>query len=93
MSERVSREGLSVAHQLAAFIEIDALPGTGITPTQFWAGLARLVAQLGPKNRELLQKREDIQRQLDNWYISHRGVDFSFKTYQDFLKEIGYLVD
>ena len=93
MSERVSREGLSVAHQLAAFIETDALPGTGITPTQFWAGLARLVAELGPKNRELLQKREDIQTQLDNWYISHRGVDYSFETYQDFLKETGYLVD
>jgi len=93
VSERVSREGLSVAHQLAAFIETDALPGTGITPTQFWAGLARLVAELGPKNRELLQKREDIQTRLDNWYISHRGVDFSFETYQDFLTEIGYLVD
>ena len=93
MSERVSREGLSVAHQLAAFIEIDALPGTGITPTQFWAGLAALVAGLGPKNRDLLQKREDIQTQLDNWYISHRGVDYSFEIYQDFLKETGYLVD
>jgi len=93
VSERVSREGLSVAHQLAAFIEIDALPGTGITPTQFWAGLAALVAELGPKNRDLLQTREDIQTQLDNWYISHRGVDYSFETYQDFLKETGYLVD
>ena len=93
MSERVSREGLSVAHQLAAFIEIDALPCTGITPNQFLAGLSALVAGLGPKNRDLLQKREDIQTQLYNWYISHRGVDYSFETYQDFLKETGYLVD
>ena len=93
MSERVSREGLSVAHQLAAFSEIDALPGTGITATQFWAGLAALVAELGPRNRDLLQKREDIKTQLDTWYTSNRGGDYSLQPYQDFLKEHGYMWD
>jgi hypothetical protein len=37
------RADLSIATTLLAFVETEALPGTGIDPAQFWAGLSSLI--------------------------------------------------
>ena len=47
--------GLSVAKSLQAFIEDEALPGTGIAGATFWNGLAVLVRDFGEHNRQLLE--------------------------------------
>ena len=73
MTNHVDRSGLSVAPQLAAFVEDRALPGTGVDASTFWAGFAGIVADLGPKTREMLAKREEIQAQIDAWHVDHRG--------------------
>ena len=60
MSERISIEGLQIAGELADFIETSVLPDTGVSPAAFWAGMSRLVTELTPENRALLQvKVED----------------------------------
>ena len=89
---RVERNGLQVAGELAAFIEGQALPGTGVSAEAFWAGLARLVAEQGPKNRALLARREDIQAKLDAWHVAHRDQPHDHEAYKGFLGEIGYLL-
>ncbi|WP_319824252.1 malate synthase G [Thalassovita sp.] len=92
MTDRIEKHGLKVASALAAFIEHDALPGTGIAPETFWAGLSGLVHDLGPANRALLETREAMQQKLDDWHIKNRGNQHDPEGYRQFLQEIGYLV-
>ncbi len=93
MSGRKTRSGLQIDPVLAEFIEAEALPGTGVSADDFWSGLARLVTELGPKNRELLEKRADLQGRIDGWHGARRGLPVNAAEYQAFLREIGYLVE
>lgn len=92
MSDYITKAGLKVAPALVEFIEQKALPGTGVAADQFWSGLDRLVSDMGPRNRDLLEKRETLQAQIDAWHIEHRGQVHDADAYRDFLSEIGYLV-
>ncbi|MEO1952482.1 malate synthase G, partial [Thioclava sp.] len=92
MAQRVARNELQVAVELAAFIEDQALPGTGVAPERFWEGLSDLLHTQGQKNRALLETREAIQSKLDDWHAHHRAEGFDFEDYKSFLKEIGYLL-
>ncbi len=93
MSSREARNGLKISVELADFIENRALSGTGVSAEVFWAGLSRMVTELGPKNRELLAKRADIQSRIDAWHEMRQGQDHDAAAYEAFLKEIGYLVE
>ncbi|WP_170434682.1 malate synthase G [Ruegeria arenilitoris] len=93
MSGRAIRSGLDVDQVLIDFIEERALPGTGVEPDAFWAGLSRMVSEFGPKNRDLLQKRSDIQGSVDAWHLARKGQPIDMAEYQAFLREIGYLLD
>lgn len=90
MVERIEKHGLQVDRKLANFIEGHAIVGTGVDVDAFWAGLSGIVHDLGPRNRALLEMREGIQEQIDQWHKANRGADAA--TYQAFLREIGYLV-
>ncbi|WP_296425175.1 malate synthase G [Yoonia sp.] len=92
MTDRIEKHGLQVALELASFIEDRALPGTGIAPDAFWAGFAGVIAQMTPRNRALLEKREDLQARIDAWHIAHRDAPHDRRAYEAFLREIGYLV-
>jgi len=91
MTHRVERFGLQVSAPLHDLIE-EALPGTGVSADAFWQGLSSLIHDLGPKNRALLAKRDDIQKKLDDWYRAHPGPIQDMAAYKAFLTEIGYLV-
>lgn len=93
MPERVTCHRLAVVTELHRFIEFEALPGTGVTPEDFWRGLDALVHDLVPLNRELLDEREHLQRSLDDWHRAHPGPIVNMAAYRTFLKDIGYLVD
>ena len=92
MTERVSVGNLQVAKTLYRFIQERALPGTGVDPESFWEGLGAIVADLAPVNRALLEKRDRIQEQMDEWCKAHRGKPIDMAAYREFLGEIGYLV-
>src|SRR6056300_922244 len=93
MTNRVERHGLQVAEELATFIETQALTGLNVAADTFWQGLSSLAHDLGPKNQALLQKREDLQTQIDDWHKDHRGKPHDHQAYKTFLTEIGYLLD
>jgi len=88
----VDRAGLSVAAELAGFVENEALPGTGLSAEAFWAGVAEIFARFAPRNRELLGVRDAMQAQIDAWHLARRGQAVDQGEYQAFLREIGYLV-
>jgi len=90
--KRVERSGLAVEATLAGFFEEAALPGTGISAETFWNALAKMVAELGPKNFALLARRDEIQGQIDEWHIARRGKPVDAAEYEAFLREIGYIV-
>jgi malate synthase len=92
MDQRVQVGGLGVAASLHRFIVEEALPGTGVDPDTFWKGADALVHDLAPRNRELLARREELQRRIDDWHREHPGVPDA-GAYEAFLREIGYLLD
>ncbi|HWQ87953.1 MAG TPA: malate synthase G [Brevundimonas sp.] len=87
------RAGLQVADELAAFIEGEALPGTGLEPDAFWTGVAAIFARFAPENRRLLAIRDDLQAQIDAWHVGRRGQPYDVAAATAFLREIGYLAD
>ncbi|PPD29679.1 MAG: malate synthase G [Hyphomicrobium sp.] len=92
LPDRVDRQGLHVAKELATFLEAEALPGTGIDAERFWTGCSTLVHEFGPRNAALLRRREDLQAQINAWHIAHRNQPHDREAYKAFLEEIGYLV-
>ena len=92
MTDMVTRAGLSVARELADFIEDAALPGTGLEADAFWAGTAAIFARFAPRNRALLATRDAIQAKIDAWHAARAGQPIDAADYQAFLREIGYLV-
>ena len=92
MSSYQKRENLQVAEELVAFVEGELTAGLSVSADQVWGLLNKLVAEFAPRNKALLQKREDIQAKMDAWCRDHAGQDVDMQSYQAFLKDIGYLV-
>jgi malate synthase len=92
MTDRVATGNLRVAKVLYDFINNEALPSTEIDPDSFWAGVDKVVTDLGPRNQDLLARRDELQAQIDKWH-RHRVIEpIDLETYKQFLAEIGYLL-
>ncbi|MGE0503735.1 MAG: malate synthase G [Rhizobiaceae bacterium] len=92
MNDRIDIHGLKVAKALHEFIEDRAIPGTGVDPVAFWKGFSDILHELAPKNRVLLEKREEFQERIDKWHREN-GAPSDMAAYKAFLTEIGYLLD
>jgi malate synthase len=92
MTEHVQVGGLQVAKVLFDFVNNEAIPGTGVTADQFWAGADKVIHDLAPKNKALLAKRDDFQVRIDTWHQAHAGQAHDAVAYKAFLQDIGYLL-
>jgi len=93
MPNYVARENLSVAAELADFVDTTLLAGTDVTPDQFWSGFDAAVHRLAPRNRELLAERDRMQARIDSWLRDNSATAIDAAAYTDFLTDIGYLVE
>jgi malate synthase len=91
MTDRVTVGNLRVARSLYDFVNNEALPGTDIDPDTFWSGVDKVVADLTPKNQDLLARRDDLQAQIDKWHRLRVIEPLDPEAYKQFLTEIGYL--
>ena len=92
MTKYVQKFGLKVDVKLNEFLINSILPGLKITEDVFWKHFANTVKILGPKNRKLLEIRQDFQNQIDSWHIKNRNLDYNLEKFKEFLKEINYII-
>jgi len=92
MTDYVAAGNLRIAQPLYDLVRDDISVGTGIDAHTVWSLLDDIVRDLGPRNRALLDDRDSLQKQLDEWFAARQGRALDGKEYQRFLEEIGYLV-
>lgn len=90
MSDYVSKGRLQVEQGLYQFIQQQVLPGTQVDPAQFWQLAENIFSRFMPQNQALLQKRDELQQQIDDYHKLHPGQPES-EHYKQFLQQIGYL--
>ena len=92
MTQRIQEGGLQIAKVLHDLVANEVIPGTGISSDQFWASFEKLVTELGPRNKALLAKRDELQAKIDEWHLSRQDQPRDPAAYKEFLTEIGYLL-
>jgi malate synthase len=92
MADFVEIGGLKVNEELYHLVRNEIAPGTGVNADRFWKSFGEIVRDLAPKNRALLEKRDELQKQIDQYHLARKGQPFNREEYTTFLKEIGYLV-
>jgi malate synthase len=92
MANFVEIGGLKVNKELYHLVRDEIAPGTGVNADRFWKSFGEIVRDLAPKNRALLEKRDKLQKQIDQYHLARKGQPFNREEYKTFLKEIGYLV-
>ncbi len=91
MGQRIDKNGLQVDERLVRFLDDHALPGSGVSTQQFWSGFAQLIQTMSPKNKALLDRRDQLQSQIDDWHTRRQNQPHDHEGYKSFLKDIGYL--
>ena len=87
------KNGLKISSRLFDFINNEVLPGTNIEPNKFWENFDKIVHELAPLNKNLISKREDIQKKIDTWHKQNKEKEFDKKVYTEFLRSISYIVE
>ncbi len=93
MTDTLKYGNLTVAKELDEFLRTEVIDGIGVDADHFWNSLETILDEFGPRNKGLLQKREDIQDKIDQWHLSRKGEPHDQEAYISFLKEINYLLE
>ncbi len=87
------KNGLKINSTLLEFINNEVIPGTKVNADEFWTKFSKVAHDLAPLNKKLIEKRENIQKKIDNWHKANKGEQFNKNEYINFLKSIDYLVE
>ncbi|WP_076539611.1 malate synthase G [Shewanella sp. UCD-KL21] len=92
MTARIKVGGLQIAQELWQLVDSEICPDIGINSAEFWAKFEEIVTEFSAVNVALLEKRQHLQQQIDQWHTQHPAKAFNPAQYKAFLSEIGYLV-
>ena len=87
----ININSLKVSENLSKFISEELLENIDISPEKFWLGFEKIVNELAPKNKELINLRKNLQKKIDEWHVKNKSNKFNLDEYKKFLIEIGYL--
>tara|TARA_B100001057_G_scaffold10999_1_gene10431 strand:+ start:12561 stop:14714 length:2154 start_codon:yes stop_codon:yes gene_type:complete len=93
LSKYISINNLKISENLFHFVNNELLKDLHIKSESFWQGFDKAVHELAPKNKELINIRDNLQKQIDDWHIKNQGNEINIEDYKKFLKKIGYLKD
>ena len=93
MTEYINHGSLKVSKELDDLINKKVCIGIDLEPENFWVSFERIIEEFTPRNRALLDKREDLQKKIDDWHLANKGKPIDKAEYKNFLKEIGYLLE
>ena len=89
----IEKNGLKISSVMFDFVNNEAIPETGLDSDQFWAKFSEVVHEMAPTNKYLIEKRETIQKKIDDWHKSNKGKEFDKTEYIKFLKSLDYLIE
>jgi malate synthase len=90
---KIKKKNLTINSTLLDFINQEVIPGTDIEAEDFWNKFDDAVHELAPINRALIEKRENIQKEIDEWHLANKGEKINKNEYIKFLKSINYIVE
>ena len=93
MAQRIKYGNLQVSEELDSFLRDEVMPGIDIDSEYFWNSFEKILDEFSNRNKELLEKRTKIQKQIDDWHIERKSSGYNFDEYESFLKDIGYLIE
>ena len=93
MTEYINHGSLKVAKELDDLINKKVCVGIDIEPESFWVSFEKIIEDFTPRNKALLEKREDLQKSIDEWHLNNNSKSIDKAEYKKFLKEIGYLLN
>jgi len=91
MSDYQHYEGIAISARLKRFVDHEILPGLDIQSDNFWRGFANMVVTHAPKNRALLDIRQKMQCQIDDWHKAYGSATAHMPAYIAYLRQIGYI--
>ena len=80
----INIQSLKVSESLSKFVNEELLIDTGISSEKFWIGFEKTVNELEPKNRELINFRQTLQKKIDDWHIKNKGNEIKLDEYKKF---------
>ncbi len=95
-----SGDSMQISETLYDFVRDEVVSASSLSVDQVFEILGDLIVQFGPKNRELLEKRDSVQSQIDSYYINKRkegwtpslqSAEDDARDFEEFLMGIGYL--
>ena len=92
MGNRIEIGNLRIDENLYALVRDEIAPGTGVEADAFWKAFGDIVAAFAPENKALLEKRDRLQRQIDEWHLARKDEPLDGAAYSAFLTDIGYLL-
>ncbi|GAF54107.1 LOW QUALITY PROTEIN: malate synthase G [Psychrobacter sp. JCM 18900] len=93
-TNRIQKGSLAIDQQLYDFIENEVLPKVGVDSDDYWSGFEKVIKEFTPRNKALLETRDKIQAQIDQWHLDNpaKNGEIDYPAYKTFLQEIGYLL-
>ncbi len=89
----IQLKSLQVAEAFYQFVNEQVLPPLEMDPGSYWPIFEKIISQYLESNKALLQKRDRLQQQIDDWHRNHPYDEHHLKPYQQFLTDIGYLLE
>ena len=91
--DQIKKGNLTIDSVLFEFVNQEVIPGTDIDTEDFWKKFDLAVHELAPINKTLIEERETIQKQIDEWHLANKGTELNKNKYIKFLKSINYIIE